>query len=105
MPEYQAHAKVTRPKFSAILERKRIFFLIDRIRRRYPIVWVNGPPGSGKTVLVSSYLETRKIKHIWNQIDPRDSDVASLFYYIGLVDRRVAPRKNPLPLLTPEYIQ
>lgn len=105
MQEHQDYAKVTRPKFSAIIERKRLFSLLDRLRRKHPVIWVNGPPGSGKTVLVSSYLESRKIQHIWYQIDPRDSDVATFFYYMGLVDRRVAPRKKPLPLLTPEYIQ
>ncbi len=104
MPEHQVYAKVKRPKFSAILERKRAFSLLDRIRRRYPIVWVNGPPGSGKTVLLSSYIETRKLQHIWYHVDPRDSDVATLFYYMGLAAIKVSPKKTPLPLLTAEYL-
>ncbi|MBI5755452.1 MAG: AAA family ATPase, partial [Nitrospirae bacterium] len=100
---HQTLAKITRPKFTAVLQRKRQFSLIDRFRK-YPVIWVNGPPGSGKTILISSYLETRKIRHIWYQVDPRDSDVATLFYYLGLAARKVSTKKTPLPLLTPEYI-
>lgn len=100
---HQTLAKITRPKFTAVLERKRLFSLLERFRK-YPVIWVNEPPGSGKTVLISSYLQTRKIRHIWYQVDPRDSDVATLFYYLGLAAKKVSHRKTPLPLLTPENI-
>jgi ATP/maltotriose-dependent transcriptional regulator MalT len=70
------------------------------------VIWVSGPPGCGKTTLVSSYIEARKLPCLWYQIDEGDTDPATFFYYLGLAAKRAAPRKRkPLPLLTPEYLQ
>ncbi len=49
-------AKTTRPSYSGVLPRKRLFDLLDRARQK-PIIWITGPPGSGKTALAASYLE------------------------------------------------
>jgi LuxR family maltose regulon positive regulatory protein len=74
--------------------------------RKRPVTWIAGPPGCGKTTLVSSYLYARKLPCLWYQIDPGDADPATLFYYLGLAAREAAPRKRkPMPLLTPEYRQ
>jgi ATP/maltotriose-dependent transcriptional regulator MalT len=74
--------------------------------RKQPVIWVSGPAGSGKTTLVSSYIETRKIPCLWYQIDAGDSDIATFFYYIGQAAKKAAPRiRRQLPLLTPEYLQ
>jgi ATP/maltotriose-dependent transcriptional regulator MalT len=74
--------------------------------RERPVIWIAGPPGCGKTTLVSSYLDARKLPCLWYQVDPGDADPATLFYYLGLTAREAAPRKRkPLPLLTPEYRQ
>jgi DNA-binding SARP family transcriptional activator len=71
---------------------------------RYPAIWVNGPPGSGKTTLTASYLQNRKLSALWYQIDEGDSDLATFFYYLGLAAQKATPRKKKsLPLLTPEY--
>jgi LuxR family maltose regulon positive regulatory protein len=79
--------------------------LLDRMRKQ-PMIWVCGPPGSGKTTLVSSYIEARKISCLWYQVDQGDADTATFFYYMGLAARKATPRKRkPLPLLTPEYLQ
>jgi len=95
-------AKISRPKVSRVLERKRLFRHLDQARS--PIIWVTGPPGSGKTTLVASYLDARKLPCIWYQVDEGDSDIATFFYYMGLAAKKTAPRiKRPLPLLTPEY--
>jgi len=97
-------AKIIRPGAKGIYPRKRLFRLLDR-GRRFPIIWVTGPPGSGKTSLVASYLDARKLPCLWYQIDERDADIASFFYYIRMAAIRAAPRKRkPLPLLTPEYL-
>ncbi len=64
-----------------------------------------GPPGAGKTTLVSSYLETRKLRSLWYQVDAGDHDPASFFYYLGRALKQTAPRyRKALPALTPEYL-
>jgi DNA-binding SARP family transcriptional activator len=98
-------SKVTRPILTGVFPRKRLFSLLDRLRKQ-PVIWISGPPGSGKTTLISSYIETRKVQRLWYQIDGGDSDPATFFYYLGQAAKRASPRKKkPLPLLTPEYIQ
>ncbi len=97
-------AKIVRPGAKGIYPRKRLFRLLDR-GRKFPIIWMTGPPGSGKTSLVASYLDARKLPCLWYQIDERDADIASFFYYMGVAATKAGPRKGkPLPLLTPEYL-
>jgi len=103
--EHASIAKITRPSAKGIFPRKRLFRILDTCRK-YPVTWVSGPAGSGKTTLVSSYLDANKLPCLWYQVDERDSDIATFFYYMGLAGRKAAPRKKkPLPLLTPEYLQ
>src|SRR5499433_1014866 len=96
-----ALAKTTRPTLATTVARPRLFRLLDRARRR-PVTWVWGPPGAGKTTLVVSYLQARKVRTLWYQLDEGDADVATFFYYLGLAAPR---RRRPLPRLTPEYRQ
>jgi LuxR family maltose regulon positive regulatory protein len=98
-------AKGTRPILTGVFPRKRLFSLLDRMRRR-PVIWVSGPPGCGKTTAVISYLDARNLPCLWYQVDPGDADPATFFYYLGLAAKNAAPRKRkPLPLLTREYLQ
>ena len=98
-------AKITRPIVTEVFPRVRLFKLLDAGRKRL-VNWIAGPPGSGKTTLVSSYLDARKLPCLWYQVDPGDADPATFFYYLGLAAKKAAPRKQkPLPLLTPEYLQ
>ncbi len=102
MTKRSAIAKIIRPRLSGVLPRPRLFRILNQ--NRTPVTWVTGPPGSGKTTLVASYLDTRKLSCIWYQIDQGDGDIATFFYYLGLAGDRAAPRvRRPLPLLTPEY--
>ena len=86
-------AKITRPILTEIFPRNRLFRLLDTGRKR-PVTWIAGPPGCGKTTLVSSYLDARKLPCLWYQVDPADADPATFFYYLGLAAREAAPHKR-----------
>jgi LuxR family transcriptional regulator, maltose regulon positive regulatory protein len=97
-------AKVTPPKFERVLARERLFAVLDRKRAR-PVIWLTGPPGSGKTTLIASYLGAYPLPCLWYDIDEGDADAATFFYYLGVAAKQAAPsRRKPLPLLTPEYL-
>jgi ATP/maltotriose-dependent transcriptional regulator MalT/DNA-binding SARP family transcriptional activator len=98
-------AKLSRPRLYDALPRNRLFRLLDEARR-HPLIWVAAPPGAGKTTLVASYLESRKLPGIWYQVDSGDSDPATFFYYLGLAASSLpsANKRSVLPLLTPEYL-
>ncbi len=98
-------AKIARPQASGILQRERLFRILDQILGSPSSLWITGPPGSGKTALAASYLESRRLRSIWYQVDDRDADISTLFYYLGLAVHREAPRhRTPLPYLIPQYL-
>jgi len=98
-------AKITRPVPSGCLPRTRLFRLVDRSCKKSSLLWVYGPPGCGKTTLVSTYLQARNLPALWYRFDEGDEDPANFFYYIGAAGKRAAPRmRKPLPLLTMEYM-
>jgi ATP/maltotriose-dependent transcriptional regulator MalT len=68
-------AKITRPKRPDIFPRKRLFTLLDNGRKK-PVTWVTGPAGSGKTTLVASYLDARRLPCLWYQVNAGDADIA-----------------------------
>lgn len=102
-PKTAACAKVIRPVFTGIFPRKRLFKLLDT-GRQHSCIWISGPPGAGKTVLASSYMDARARPCLWYQVDCRDADAATFFYYMGRAVNKTFPRTKPLPLLTPEYL-
>jgi LuxR family transcriptional regulator, maltose regulon positive regulatory protein len=96
-------AKITRPGVSGVVRRQRLFRLLDG-RPERPVVWISAPAGSGKTKLVSSWLDASRLPCIWYQCDDGDSDLATFFYYMGLAAKKAAPRRGAaLPLLNPGY--
>lgn len=98
-------SKLTPPTLPKIVPRPRLFRELDRARTR-PIIWITAPPGAGKTTLVASYLNARRLRPLWYTVDERDGDLATFFHYLSLAARSLAPRKSPpLPHLTPEYLQ
>lgn len=48
-------AKLTQPSAAGSFTRHRLFQLIGK-KLSNPVLWITGPPGSGKTTLVSSYV-------------------------------------------------
>jgi LuxR family maltose regulon positive regulatory protein len=86
----EALAKIAMPRNRKLFKRTGLFTKLDGALRS-PAVWVNGPPGSGKTTLASSYLLDRKRPAIWYRIDANDADVASLFWYLRVAARQFVP--------------
>ena len=98
-------AKLTRPRLARAVARERLFKLLDEVRETHPAICVIGPPGAGKTTLVASWLDARRIKGIWYQIDPGDTDLATFFHYLGRAAQPFTRKgQRPLPLLTPEHL-
>ena len=97
-------AKLTRPRLHAPIARERLFRLIDALRPR-PAIWIEGPPGAGKTTLTATYLDEAGLPGIWYQLDSGDSDPATFFYYLRKAALSFSRKRKPLPLLTPEYLE
>jgi len=76
----KSHAKITRPRYSDIFLRKKLFTRLDKTGRQ-PVVWVSSPPGFGKSILVSSYIESRKLPCLWYQVD---APLQCLYHYAPL---------------------
>lgn len=95
-------AKISRPRIQKVLQRWRLFHLLDETRA-CQATWVCGPGGSGKTTFIASYIEENQLPCLWYQIDEGDSDIAAFFYYLGVAGKALAREKKDLPFLTPEY--
>jgi len=93
-------AKLTRPRLHGAVARERLFARLDETRQGHAAICVVGPPGAGKTTLVASWLNARKIPGIWYQMDQGDADLATFFHYLGqaaLAFSRSGQRQLPEP--------
>ena len=98
-------AKLVRPTTTGAILRTRLFSQIDRLARDRPVVWIVGPPGAGKTVLASTYVQQRQLKTLWYRFDATDRDPASFFFYLTLAGSTLpCRRRHSLPLLSAEYL-
>ncbi|HET8540664.1 MAG TPA: hypothetical protein VFL83_12415 [Anaeromyxobacter sp.] len=97
-------AKITRPVLSCVLERGRLLRRLEDALASHPIAWIGAPAGSGKTVLAESLAQARGGPCLWFQLDARDADPTSFFFYLRAAAGRLVPRKREtLPVLTPAY--
>src|SRR3989344_1093105 len=104
MKQTPALAKITRPQPTRVLARTRLLRQLDDAAA-HTVLWVEGPAGAGKTTLVVSWLDARKMDCLWYQVDAGDMDLATFFHYLGLAVAQTAPRfRRPMPKLTPEYL-
>jgi LuxR family maltose regulon positive regulatory protein len=95
-------AKVTRPTASKILLRKRLFECL-KYRVNSPVLWVTGPAGSGKTALVSSYIESQNIPCLWYKVDSKDADLETFYFNLRLAGKKTFPKMNNMPAPLTDY--
>lgn len=102
-PSQQHPDKLSAPHLHALLQRPRLFAVLDTLRATGQATWIFAPPGAGKTSLVTSYLEQRATPAIWYHVDATDRDPASLFHHLrhawdtrtGKDSSGILPRPDP----------
>ena len=77
-------AKVTCPKPVDVWPRARLDRRVKELLRTRGIPWVVAPAGSGKTVLLASYVRAKKVPTIWYRVDEGDQHAEDLFHYLRL---------------------
>lgn len=84
--------RLRRPALIAgLIERLRLLERLDAVAN-CTLTLVVAPAGSGKTSLVSQWLERRVLPAAWLQLDASDSDPALFFAYLVHALRRIAPQ-------------
>ena len=85
--------KLMPPRLGRVFARERLFARLDAATEISGI-WVTGPPGFGKTTLVATYLESRRAKTLWMQLDAGDADPATFAHFLDLAISDAVPRRR-----------
>jgi LuxR family transcriptional regulator, maltose regulon positive regulatory protein len=98
-------AKTTRPKSSHMFRRERLLRVLEGSRSSV-CTWVEGPPGSGKTSLLASFVNAAQLDCLWYQVDPEDGDPAAFFACMLVAARRTLGdcAADTLPPPTPDAL-
>jgi len=96
-------AKLTIPKRVGAIPRERLFALLDEFAH-CPLIWIDGPPGSGKTTLAASYLERSARRVLWYRADAGDADLSTFFYHLREAASSLGSAAAGLSLLSPAYL-
>jgi ATP/maltotriose-dependent transcriptional regulator MalT/DNA-binding SARP family transcriptional activator len=82
--------------------RRRLYTLLDGIGQGS--VWLQGPPGAGKTTLAASYAHGRPGAPLWYRLDAADADPAVFFGHFRAAARRCHRRRSAPPHYGPEHL-
>lgn len=94
-------AKFSRPRLARVHPRERLFQRLDDCLEQ-AAVWVSGPAGAGKTALIASYLDARKLPALWYQVDSGDSDPLFCCHHLQVAASRIVPwAGSDLPPFSP----
>jgi len=70
--------RLTPPRIAGCVPRERLFLRLDQLRRNQ-VVWIWGPSGAKKSMLLASYVDSRQPPALWFQVDQEDRDPATFF--------------------------
>jgi len=87
------YTKLTMPRSVNIYSRKLMFHQLDQ-NSHSNVLWVSSPAGSGKTALISSYLQERNIRPQWYRMDEGDNEITSFFSYLEQLARSTFTKKD-----------
>ncbi len=92
----------TVPEITGCLNRKRVFDALDTASEQ-AAVWVNGPPGAGKSWALASYLQAQNFNPLWYQLDKQDDSPVFFFQTLGhAIEELAGLDKQTFPCLPAE---